>query len=167
MSHSPQLDGYHDSDLDELHAFVVHVIRTCYPAHYPPRAVAFFVQHHARERIATDGAKAVVLVVKRRGRIIGTGTLKRESITRVFVDPALQGQGIGNRIMDELESRARNSGLLRLTLDASLPAVKFYQARGYRTISEHATDVGEGQELRYFAMEKEIDAATSNSAVVR
>lgn len=151
-----ELKPYRDDDLDELHAFVVAVIRTCYPAHYPPRAVEFFVHHHAREKIAFDATRAMIVIAWEGDRIVGTGTLVSESITRVFVDPALQGQGIGRLLMDRLEDAARARGLQRVVLDASLPAVRFYEARGYRNPKPHVIDVGEGQELRYFAMEKPV-----------
>ncbi len=54
MSSGVQLRPFEERDLDEVHALVVRTIRHCYPAHYPPRAVEFFVEHHRRENIAED-----------------------------------------------------------------------------------------------------------------
>jgi GNAT superfamily N-acetyltransferase len=151
-----KLRRYDQGDLDELHALVVHAIRSSYPEHYPPRAVQFFVEHHAREKIATDGAAGFVIIAVSGDRIIGTATLARDTVARVFVAPELQGSGIGRALMDRIEAEARSLGLNRLVLDASLPALRFYQSRGYHTRSEKAIDVGEGQELRYYEMEMSL-----------
>ncbi len=152
MTVSLELRQYEPCDLDELHALVVHTIRSSYPAHYPPRAVEFFVEHHAREKIAADGEAVFIINAVMSGRIVGTATLDRGAVTRVFVAQDLQGSGIGSTLMDRIESEARRLGQSRLVLDASLPAVRFYQSRGYRNCSEKTMDVGEGQELRYYEM---------------
>ncbi len=148
---------YEQRDLDELHALVVHTVSTSYPAHYPPRAVQFFVEHHAPEKIVADGASAFVVVAFVDGRMVATGTLARGEIARVFVLPELQGHGIGKTIMDRIEDEARHLGLSRVVLDASLPAFGFYSARGYRKCSDEKLDVGENQELRYYRMAMELN----------
>jgi GNAT superfamily N-acetyltransferase len=151
-----ELKRYEPCDLDELHALVVHTIRSSYPAHYPPRAVEFFVEHHAKAKIAADGSSAFVIIAVSDGRMVGTATLARDTVARVFVAPELQGAGIGTALMDRVESEARGLGLNRSILDASIPAVRFYETRGYAKCSEDSIDVGDGQELRYYLMEKSL-----------
>jgi len=51
------------------------------------------------------------------------------------VDPDLRGRGIGRRLLDLAEGRARERGLAAVALDTALPAVhllRLYAARGYR-----------------------------------
>ncbi len=151
-----EITRYRPDDLDEVHGLIVQTIRASYPAHYPPRAVEFFLNHHPPEKIAADGASAFVIVARLDEQMVGTATLALDSLARVFVLPELQGQGIGKLLMDRIESEARSSGLKRLVLDASLPALRFYEARGYRKTSDERIDVGGGEELRYYRMEMEL-----------
>ncbi len=153
---SVEITPYRPDDLDELHTLIVQTIRASYPAHYPPRAVEFFVNHHPPVKIAADGASGFVIVARIDGRMVGTATLALDTVARVFVLPEIQGQGFGKILMDRIESQARSSGLTRLVLDASLPALRFYEARGYRKISDESIDVGENQQLRYYRMEMEL-----------
>lgn len=55
------------------------------------------------------------------------------------IDPDLQGQGIGSRVMDFLESRAKSRGARELALDTAESAshlIAMYSKRGYRLV-EH------------------------------
>ena len=56
---------------------------------------------------------------------------------QVFVHPVTQGQGIGTRLMEAVESAARARAERRLMLYASLNAVAFYERNGWRTVREH------------------------------
>lgn len=59
---------------------------------------------------------------------------------RFAVSPKLQGLKIGSRMMDVIESRARELGFSELALDTSEHAdhlIKMYEARGYRFIEYH------------------------------
>ena len=69
--------------------------------------------------------------------IVGTASLGRDQVHAVFVHPARQGRGIGRRLMEAAESEARARGERRLILYASVSAVPFYEAGGWRTVREH------------------------------
>jgi hypothetical protein len=56
--------------------------------------------------------------------------------------------------MQTLENQARRRGLRMLDLSASLVSKRFYDSRGYVTREEGSFPVGDGQELKYFAMAK-------------
>jgi GNAT superfamily N-acetyltransferase len=47
------------------------------------------------------------------------------------VEPAARGQGVGRAILQELECRAVQSGLLEIILNAREDAVRFYRQNGY------------------------------------
>jgi putative acetyltransferase len=156
MSVPLELRRYDRGDLEEVHALVIRTIRGSYPAYYPPRAVEFFVEHHAREKITADGRSAFVIVAFSDGQMVGTATLALNEVARVFVATERQGLGIGAMLMARIESEARRLGLSRLELDASLPAFHFYEKRGYRKIADQVIDVGGDEELRYYRMEKDL-----------
>jgi GNAT superfamily N-acetyltransferase len=86
------------------------------------------------------------------GELIGTITLKPTKaksrskwyctegvfhFSQFAVDPRFQGLGIGSRVMDRIEARAKELGAVELALDTSERAghlIETYTRRGYRFI---------------------------------
>lgn len=68
-------------------------------------------------------------------RIIGAGALERFGsaalLRSVAVETAYRGSGVGRRIVDELERRARSAGVTELIL-LTLTARDFFERLGYR-----------------------------------
>lgn len=52
-------------------------------------------------------------------------------VERVAVLADARGEGYGHAVMDAVESYASEAGYDRLVLDAQVPVVGFYEARGY------------------------------------
>jgi len=77
------------------------------------------------------------------GRVVGCGALHvmwedLGEVRTLAVDPALVGQGIGGRLLDELIQRARGLGLVRLfclTFE-----VAFFSSRGFTEIDGSPVD---------------------------
>jgi putative acetyltransferase len=67
-------------------------------------------------------------------------------ITAVYVHPSVAREGVGSRIADELEARARAAGATVVGLTASLPAVPFYASRGYERVEERTHEFSAGPE---------------------
>ena len=84
----------------------------------------------------------VFLVVRLRGEPVGCGGLKLRprkpaELRRMWVSDGVRGLGIGRRLLNELEARARASGAraVRLETNRSLTeAISLYRASGYREI---------------------------------
>ena len=72
-------------------------------------------------------------------------------VRSVFVNPALQGQGIGRLLMIEIELRAREAGVTVLSVPSSLTAQAFYAKLGFHNVR----DVYHGNE-RTLVMEKAL-----------
>lgn len=152
---SEAIRKFRAADLVPLHNLVVRTVQTSYPSHYSPEAVQFFCDHHAERNILADADKGTVLMLLQGDMIIGTGTRVGAEIKRVFVEPSLQGKGYGRRIMDALEGDAALAGLSEVELDASLPAKRFYDGRGYVTLSSEEIPLGKSS-LPYFRMRKSL-----------
>ncbi|HSQ60775.1 MAG TPA: GNAT family N-acetyltransferase [Acidobacteriota bacterium] len=98
-------------------------------------------------------ARGLPLIVEREGRMIGTVTLypphpeayvpwyRRPDVYscgQFGVLPEFQGQGIGARVMDEVERRARERGAAELALDTAEGAsrlIAWYERRGHRLVA--------------------------------
>jgi GNAT superfamily N-acetyltransferase len=144
------------SDLPALHALIDYTIGVSYAAVYPPRAIQHFRHHHTKQKILAEAGRGQTLVIEDSGQLIATGTLLGDEIKRLFTHPERQGQGLGRTIMGELEARAGASGLIVLNLHSSLPAKEFYLSLGFALEGEASAPVGEGQELRYYVMSKDL-----------
>lgn len=66
-------------------------------------------------------------------QLIASGALNPSTgeIDAVFVRPEYARQGIGQYMLEHLEVLARQAGLSRLHLDATLNAVQFYRSCGF------------------------------------
>ncbi len=80
-------------------------------------------------------------------RVVGTGAVRRmpgdadsrgepySEIKRMYVDPALRGQGVGSRLLAAVEQAMRAQGLRLALLEtgqAQREAVRLYERCGYR-----------------------------------
>lgn len=72
------------------------------------------------------------------------GTKGVATFGRFAVPPELQGHGIGSKMMDIIENRARALGFTQLALDTSEHAthlIKMYEKRGYKFIEFHQWNI--------------------------
>ena len=149
---------FNKTDLYALHRMICETIEASYSGLYPPRAVAFFKEHHSEKKIAERSAvgEILVLISERDGSILATGSLIDSQIIGVFVRPDHQRQGYGKEIMTQLERIAMEKGLPELSLSISLPSRQFYEHLGYKILDECVLDVGKGECLKYWSGNKEL-----------
>jgi putative acetyltransferase len=86
----------------------------------------------AQYRRAMETEGETMFVAERADRILGFGSLRQDEIRAVYVHPRSAGRGVGSALLAALERTARRSGVTRLHCVASLTAVSFYRACGYR-----------------------------------
>lgn len=142
-------------DLQDVYDVVQHTIKIIYPKYYPTEVVNFFCDLHSKEAILKDIENGYVSVLKMEGKIIATGCLVENHITRVYVLPEHQKKGYGTFIMRNIE--AQISGKYdKAYLDASLPAVTLYEKLGFSTTKHEKYPVENGIILVYEIMEKEL-----------
>ncbi len=90
------------------------------------RVVSFFINHPS----------IFSVVAERDGQVVGTSFLDERGAIRgvggVAVDPPLQGQGIGRRLMEAMLERARGSAGIRLVQDAfNTLSLSLYASLGF------------------------------------
>ena len=73
--------------------------------------------------------------------LVGCLMLRLNSVAQVqmrqvAVDPKIHGQGIGRKLVDAFEARARILGTSEIVMDARKTAREFYEKLGYSTTSE-------------------------------
>lgn len=142
------------NEAGKIVSLVHNTIMIVYPQYYPEKVADFFCGLHCEENIRKDIEKGKVGVVYSGERLVGTGSYDGNHITRVYVAPEFQRQGYGSFIMEQLEVRIGQCHD-EIILDASLPASRMYERRGYKTLRHERIDVGGGVMLVYEVMKKE------------
>ena len=104
-----------------------------------------------------EGAIHVVAYDTYRSKPVGTARLRTPDegiakIERVAVLAEYRGKGLGVRLMEAIESEARDEGCSLATLHAQTAVEEFYEALGYRTVS----DVFMEAEIPHVEMEKDL-----------
>jgi putative acetyltransferase len=106
-------------------------------------------------RAAIQSPELDYVVAEQGCEVVGFGSLRDPApdhsddvidaeITAVYVHPSVAREGVGSRIADELEIRARDADATILGLTASLPAVPFYASRGYERVEERTHEFSAG-----------------------
>jgi len=143
-------------DTKYIYKIVQDTIKEVYPHYYLKEIVDMFCEFHSEESISKDIENGNVYVLLEKDEIIGTGTIKGNHITRVYVLPACQGNGFGTYIMNQLET-VIGKKYAQAEIDSSLPACKIYYNRGYRTIDHGVWKCANGVIQVYEIMEKELN----------
>jgi putative acetyltransferase len=113
----------------ELHA---RTVREVNGRSYSEAEIEAWLAHSSlertRERIALGG---VLVAVGSCGAIVGFADRSGDRIAALYVAADHQGEGIGSRLLEQLEEDARREGVRTLTAHSTTTAVGFYQRRGY------------------------------------
>jgi putative acetyltransferase len=134
--------------------------------HYPPEAIEGWAPK------ATDGSLhelmvnadgEVRLIAELDGTPAGIGALApaASELRACYVVPEAMRRGCGAAIVREIERLAKEHGVARLELAASLNAEPFYTALGYRVRERSQVRLSNGHELCCVWMEKDLEPGES------
>ena len=77
-----------------------------------------------------------VFVAIEDNKIVGTISLNKNKFSRFFVKPDHQGNGIGKKILEFVEKRAKNNGYETIWMTSVLNSIGFYKKMGYESKEE-------------------------------
>ncbi|MGE1153415.1 GNAT family acetyltransferase [Pseudomonas kitaguniensis] len=141
------------TDADEISQVILAALHSSNARDYPADVIARVASNFTAEAVLALLERRVVLVAIQDQVIVGTAALDGNVVRSVFVNPALQGQGIGRLLMLDIEVRAREAGVTVLNVPSSLTAEPFYTQLGFHTVR----DVYHGNE-RTLVMEKVLSS---------
>ncbi|MGA7801329.1 MAG: GNAT family N-acetyltransferase [Gammaproteobacteria bacterium] len=115
-------------------------------------------QPRGSERDASDASAVHLMACNPRGIPVAVARLHfsgacQAQVRYMAVDSDYRGQGIGRRLLDELETRALHNGVHDIVLDAREGAVAFYERCGYRVQQPAHTLYGT---IRHWRMDKQL-----------
>ena len=139
------------ADAEGISQVILAALHSSNAQDYPADVIARVASNFTPEAVLALLARRVVLVAVQDEVIVATAALEANVVRSVFVNPSLQGQGIGRLLMIEIELRAREAGVTVLSVPSSLTAEPFYTKLGFHTVR----DVYHGNE-RTLVMEKAL-----------
>ena len=101
----------------------------------------------------------IVLVVEDAiaGQIVGVLRGRPGRLHSLFVRASHHRRGIGRRLMERLERETRDAGIDKITMQATLYAVPFYQSLGYvRSTGVRSGPCFDGTGFKYQPMKKAL-----------
>ncbi len=98
---------------------------------YPAKIINHMCSLYTPEKMVEVAQKRAFLVAVAENQVIGTATLEGDYAGSVFVHPAWHHQGVGKRLMQDIETIASKNGIHQIQLGASITAVEFYVKLGY------------------------------------
>ncbi len=134
------------------------ILRSAYSS-LAANGMKYAASHEDVEATRKNIGKGECHLVISNSEIIGCATIRRPgaelgpawyanpgviTFGRFAINPIHQGQGIGSKFLDYIESRAKELGAKELALDTSEKAdhlIKMYEKRNYRFIEYHQWDI--------------------------
>jgi GNAT superfamily N-acetyltransferase len=141
---------------DEVFEVIHKTIEKIYPKYYTRKAVDFFHEHHSKENMRIKLPQEYVLISFENNKLIGTGILVKNEISRFFILPEYQNKGYGKKILIELENKVDKKLYNKITLASSLGAVNFYRKNGYKYSDYKIIDLADEYYLCYLEMGKNV-----------
>jgi ribosomal protein S18 acetylase RimI-like enzyme len=139
------------ADAEGISQVILAALHSSNARDYPADVIARVASNFTPDAVLELLKRRVVLVATQGQAIVATAALDANVVRSVFVNPALQGQGIGRLLMIEIELRAREAGVTVLSVPSSLTAEPFYAKLGFHSVR----DVYHGNE-RTLVMEKAL-----------
>jgi predicted N-acetyltransferase YhbS len=135
-------------DAEEVSNIIRRCLREVVSKDYPEKAIDSLCDFFTPALIIKNMGDRAVYVAIENDKVIGTASLKGDTVFTVFVNPDFHGTGIGSKLMDKVEELAKHNGYQIVKVPSGLSSVEFYRKRGYREIKRvHSDDHGDTIEM--------------------
>jgi N-acetylglutamate synthase-like GNAT family acetyltransferase len=124
------------ADAEGISAVIVDTLRTTNAKDYSGDHIERIARNFSPVRVLALLDKRDVVVALLGARVVGTASLDGDTIRTVFVASDLQNIGVGKRLVDELEYRARARGIEMLSVHSSITAEQFYAKLGFVAVRD-------------------------------
>jgi GNAT superfamily N-acetyltransferase len=128
------------ADAEAISRVAIRALRGTNARDYTPDVIERLAASFTPERFSARIAGRPVYVALAHGAVVGTANLDGTAARAVFVDPVLQGRGIGAALMAAVEDLARTRSVMTLHVQSSTTAEGFYRKLGYVAVGEKFHD---------------------------
>jgi N-acetylglutamate synthase-like GNAT family acetyltransferase len=124
------------NDAGDISAIISRALRETNAKAYTKEIIERIERNFSPSAIIQLIDKRTVFVATINDRVVGTASLDGAVVQTIFVNPDVQGEGIGKRLMAQIERTPRERGISVLTLASSITAVSFYTQVGFRAVRD-------------------------------
>lgn len=150
---------YRTGDADTTLTIFQRAVREVASRDYTPAEIEAWAGHIDRNVWANSLERQFTWVVMRGDTPAGFASLTEGGhLDMLFVSPDHQRCGVASRLLNTAEQAARLRGMTRLTTEASLTALPFFEAQGFEIVKAQAIE-RRGQVLRNYRMKKALHEA--------
>lgn len=105
---------------------------------YDDGQILAWASYPTPDRYPIEDDRSPVFVAEADGEVVGFAELDaaEAAVEEVYVHPDHAREGVGTALLDRVAAAAEERGLDGLSVTASLNAVPFYEAVGYRQVDE-------------------------------
>ena len=156
------IEGARVEELGECLQLIKRSVAELAGSSYTQEEVDAWLDHYPDSaEFAKWGRFRTTLVARDEGRLVGFGQvdLGRREIEGIHVDPDRARDGIGRRLLAEMEDVVVAAGLRDVQVQASLNAEGFYAACGYATVEQISFRCRNGVLLNALLMQKSLALA--------
>lgn len=146
-----RIESAQAGDAAAISRVIIAALQASNSADYPASVIERVQRNFSPAAVEGLIASRKVFVARQGERLVGTASLDGHVVRSVFVDPELQGGGVGSALMAAVERYAGEQAVQTLLVPASLTAEGFYLRLGYTFVRE----VIEGEE-RTLVMQRQL-----------
>jgi ribosomal protein S18 acetylase RimI-like enzyme len=155
------LRAAHRADAEAIVSVHTRAVRISAASHYSEDEIDTWV---SRMTVATCveamQSRSMLVAVAREAesRVVGFGQLHPQEgvVEAIYIEPDYERRGIGRALAQALEAVAQKCDLRWLVADASLNAVPFYLALGFRQVALDRHEPAPGIHIACAVMEKDL-----------
>ncbi len=140
-----KIRGFESSDANDVSQLIIDNLMLINSHDYGEEAVRQLAYFYSPQLLQEYAQAGRIFVAVENSNVVGTAALEQDRVRNVFVRIDHHKQGIGKLLMQYIEDFAKQQGIVRLVLKASVSAVVFYQKLGYVTVEEMDEHVGDAR----------------------
>ena len=103
---------------------------------YPQKVIQFLCRNNAPKKLIQKSSNRLIYVAVEDEQILGTVSLKDDTILGLFVNPRFHSLDIGTNLMKYVETVANKEGFKSVCLPSSITAYGFYEKIGYKKVRD-------------------------------
>jgi GNAT superfamily N-acetyltransferase len=117
-----------------LAAHVASIVGVCAADYTPEQLSAWVSPKTADQYVRAMSAGHLIWVATWDGEVVGFADLVDDMLEGLYLRPEIIGRGVGRALLEAAESAARDAGVRRLELYATLTSYRFYMHMGYEPL---------------------------------
>lgn len=128
--------SFRKEDAEKVSKLICKTLKEVNIKDYPKGVIDKLCQKYSTQGVEKLSQERDFFVLLDNSKIVGVGSLYRNIVYTVFIDPDVHGKGLGTKIMKYFEETIKQRGFQTVELPSSLTASGFYKKLGYTKIKE-------------------------------